>query len=90
MRYVINNEEFEFITILEDEMNATLFKHFKGKMYKIALIAKSADDLNDIVVYQKQYDDYGYFTRKASEFFSDVDKVKYPDVLQLKRFMIVK
>ena len=90
MRYKINNEEFEFITIIEDEMNATLFKHFKGKMYKIVLIAKSADDLNDIVVYQKQYDDYGYFTRKASEFFSDVDKVKYPDVLQLKRFMIVK
>ncbi len=90
MQYKINNEEFEFITILEDKIHATIFKHFKGNEYKIVLIPKSADDLSDIVVYQKQYDDYGYFTRSASEFFSDVDKDKYPNVSQRKRFMIVK
>lgn len=90
MKYIINNEEFEFITIIEDEKKATVFKHFKGNEYKIVLIAKSAFDLSDVVVYQKQYDDYGFFTRSACEFFSDVDKAKYPNVLQRKRFMIIK
>lgn len=89
MTYTINNEKFEFITILEDEENATLFRHFKGKLYKIVLIAKDSENLEDIVVYQQQYDDFAYFTRKASMFFSNVDKEKYPNVLQEKRFMMI-
>ena len=35
-----NNEELEFTTIFEDSNNASIFKHFKGNLYKVVTIAK--------------------------------------------------
>lgn len=88
MKYQINNETLEFTTITEDSLNATIFHHFKGKDYKIVLLASDSETLEDIVVYQQQYDPYRYFVRKAKDFFGNVDKKKYPSVLQEKRFTI--
>ena len=68
-----DNSKVTFTTILEDTNNATTFKHFKGKLYKIITIAKDSEDLNDIVIYQGQYDDKPCWCRKVEEFFSEVD-----------------
>ncbi len=86
MEYIYNNKKYNFITLLEDNENATTFKHFKGKNYKIVTIAKNTETLEDEVVYQAMYDDKKYWVRKSSMFFSKVDKEKYPDITQEYRF----
>lgn len=87
MEYIRNDQsKIEFTTILEDKENATLFRHFKGKEYKIITIAKDSDNLDEIVVYQGQYEDNPCWTREIEEFFSKVDKEKYPTITQEYRF----
>ncbi len=89
MKYIINGEELVFTTILEDSNNPTIFRHFKNKYYQILTIAKDSNTLDDIVVYKAMYGDYGIWIRDAKDFFSNVDKLKYKDVSQIKRFQIV-
>ena len=67
-----------------------IYQHFKGKKYKVLLIAKNAETDEDMVVYQALYGDYGYFVRPYSMFVSEVDHEKYPDVKQRYRFEFVK
>ena len=86
MLCIVDNQKHEFITILEDEKNATIFKHFKNKDYKIITIAKDCETLEEMVVCQGQYDDNTCWIRPINDFFSKVDKIKYPDVEQVYRF----
>lgn len=76
----------EFTTILENEQQATIFHHFKGNDYKILTIAKDSDTLENIVIYQGQYENNPVWTRKIEDFFSKVDKEKYPEITQEYRF----
>ena len=75
-----------FSTILEVGDRATTFRHFKGNLYKIVGIAKDSETLEEIVIYQGQYADKPLWTRTITDFFSDVDKNKYPEVIQKYRF----
>lgn len=86
MKYQIGTEIIEFVTILENPSNPTIFRHFKGKEYAILSIAHDSETKEEIVVYKALYLKNSYWTRKASMFFSDVDKEKYPEVTQVKRF----
>lgn len=74
-----DNSKIEFITILENPAKATVFRHFKGKEYKIITIAKDSNDLSEVVVYQAQYAKNQCWTRNIKEFFSLTDKEKYPN-----------
>ena len=51
-----------------------LYRHFKGMYY---------------YVYQKLYDDRDLYVRPLDMFCSDVDRDKYPDVKQQKRFQLM-
>ena len=85
MKYISNEREVEFVTLLEDKDNATTFRHFKNKDYKIVTIANHSETGEKLVIYQRQYDDFDYFARPVDMFFSKVDKEKYPDVTQKYR-----
>lgn len=63
----------------------SLYKHFKGHIYKVIAIAKDSEDLSLKVVYQN-VDNNETWIRDYNEFISLVDKTKYPDVLQKYRF----
>lgn len=61
------------------------FRHFKGHIYEVILLAKDCDDLKDVVVY-KNVDTGDIWVRSFDEFTSKVDKNKYPDVKEEYRF----
>ena len=63
----------------------SLYKHFKGHIYKVIAIAKDSEDESLKVVYQN-VDNNETWIRDYNEFISLVDKTKYPDVLQKYRF----
>jgi len=81
-----DNSKIKFTTIIEDNKNADIFRHFKGNTYKIITIAKDSETLEDTIIYQGQYDDNPCWVRKIEDFFDEVDKNKYPDIEQKYRF----
>jgi hypothetical protein len=90
MKYIRKDKSvIEFITILEDEKNASVFKHFKDKNYKIVTIAIDSENELEVVVYKALYGDYKCYIRNADMFFSEVEKEKYPNVKQKYRFELI-
>ncbi len=62
-----------------------VYKHFKGNLIEVLLIAKDSEDLSEKVVY-KHLDSGEIWVRDKEMFLSKVDSVKYPDVTQVYRF----
>ena len=63
-----------------------IYRHFKGKFYKVIAVATHTETEEQLVVYQALYGDYGYFVRPLNSFISKVDKEKYPLADQEYRF----
>lgn len=65
-----------------------IYKHFKGNLYEIVIIARDSETLEEKVVYKSVEGDDAY-VRSLSMFLSKVDKAKYPDVAQEHRFELI-
>lgn len=65
-----------------------IYKHFKGNLYEIVIIARDSETLEEKVVY-KSVDGDSAYVRTLSMFLSKVDHVKYPNVKQEYRFELV-
>ena len=63
-----------------------LYRHFKGKLYKVICIATHSEIKEKLVVYQTVYEDGRYFARSYEMLALLIDKEKYPDVAQHYRF----
>ena len=55
-------------------------------LYRIVGIAKHTETGQDMMVYETLYEPYGLYVRPYDMFMSEVDKEKYPDVIQKYRF----
>ncbi len=45
-----------------------MYRHYKGKFYNVIGTAQHSETLEDMVLYQKLYDDYGFWVRPKSMF----------------------
>ena len=63
------------------------YRHFKGDIVEVLLLAKDSETLEDVVVYGH---DNQNWVRPLSMFLSEVDHQKYPDVKQKYRFELIK
>ena len=49
------------------------YQHFKGKYYKVIGIAKHSETLEEMVVYQALYGEYGLWVRPLKMFEENVE-----------------
>lgn len=67
-----------------------IYRHFKGNSYIVVDIAKDCETLEEVVVYRALYGEGQLWVRKLTDFSSEVDREKYPDVKQKYRFELMK
>ena len=49
-----------------------LYEHYKGKRYKVIGIARHSETLEELVVYQALYGDYGIWVRPLAMFLENI------------------
>ena len=58
---------------LPTEPKPGLYRHYKGKDYRVVGIARHSESLEPLVVYQALYDDRGTWVRPAAMFLETVE-----------------
>jgi hypothetical protein len=49
------------------------YRHYKGNEYQVIGVAKHSETLEDLVVYQKLYNDHGLWVRPLKMFIEEVE-----------------
>lgn len=68
-----------------DELKPGLYRHFKGKEYRLLYVARHSETLEPMVVYQALYGERGIWVRPASMWSETVER----DGIQSKRFTYI-
>lgn len=67
-----------------------VYRHFKGDYYIVENIALDCETCEEVVVYRQLYGDGKLWVRPLKSFISLVDKEKYPNATQTRRFELVE
>lgn len=82
----MSNVSVETLEKLRENMVGRRYRHFKGRIYIVNDIAVHTESDEIMVIYKCFTDPLVTWCRPLSMFTSDVDRIKYPDVKQKKRF----
>lgn len=58
---------------MEEKIELGEYEHYKGKRYQVFGVAKHSETLEELVVYQKLYDDQGLWVRPLAMFVEEVE-----------------
>ena len=72
-----------------EDLKGKVVKHFKGKLYLVVDIVKHSETMEELVLYNAIYGEFGLFVRPKEMFLSEVDKIKYPNCNQKYRFQLI-
>lgn len=67
-------------------VSGEFYRHFKGNLYQIKMLARDSATQSDVVVYQGMYPPFQCWVRRLEEFMEPVDREKYPDCSAQYRF----
>lgn len=62
-----------------------VYKHFKGKLYKVIGVAKNSETLEETVVYKALYGEGGLWVRPLKMFEEEIER----DGKKFKRFQLI-
>lgn len=68
------------------EISPGIYRHFKGRDYRVLCIAQHTETDELFVIYQAEYGSRHIYARPYEMFASEVDNRKYPDAKQEFRF----
>lgn len=71
---------------IKDVMVGYRYRHFKGGVYVVTDLAVHSETEEPMVIYRNFNDPSLVWCRPLSMFVSEVDREKYPDAYQMKRF----
>ncbi len=85
---IFQNDELELMKGEQSviKIRPGVYRHFKGKEYRVLFVAKHSETEESMVVYQALYGEYGYWVRPASMWNEMVDH----DGEKLPRFQWVR
>ena len=67
-----------------------IYRHFKGNIYQIRCLAQHSETGEMMVVYQAMYDNFQIYVRPLDMFMEEVDRSRYPGVIQKYRFELLQ
>lgn len=71
---------------MEREIKPGLYRHFKGKYYRVIGVATHSETVEPLVIYQALYGERGLWARPYRMFAGPVDSERYPEARQAYRF----
>jgi len=63
-----------------------IYRHFKGRDYKVLMVAKHSETLEEYVVYQALYGDFGTWVRPMAMF----EELVEVNGAQVRRFALIE
>lgn len=71
---------------MEREIKPGLYRHFKGKYYRVIGVAAHSETGEPLVIYRALYGERGLWARPYRMFAGPVDSARYPEERQAQRF----